>query len=64
MESEEKLVSFFDEVNSKIVFMTKNEVDNIVIPMYQDNWSVRDTVNHILSVRDFNKKLLAKGQMQ
>ena len=47
---------FVEEIKLKLHDLTQEEFDGIVCFMYDSNWSVKDTVNHIKSVRNFNKK--------
>ena len=48
---------YVKEVDRKIGGLVNNEETEIVVYLFNDGWSVKDCVNHIRSVRDFNKKL-------
>ena len=43
-------------LSSRIEDITPNEIENILKPMYYDNWQEKHVINHIKSVRDFNRK--------
>lgn len=34
-----------------------NETTEIVVFMYNDSWTAKETCDHVKSVRDFNKKI-------
>jgi len=39
------------------VNLVLNETSEIVVYLYQDNWTVKECVDHVKSVRSFNKKI-------
>jgi len=50
----------YEKLVDNKVCLTENEKTEIVQFMYKDGWSIKDTINHIDSVRRFNKTLKEK----
>ena len=48
---------YLKEVDEKVGGLLPNEDTEIVIYMYESNWSVKECSDHIKSVRTYSKKL-------
>jgi hypothetical protein len=55
--SEQMTYSYYESEVNKKVQLTENEKTEIVQFLYDGGWSIKDCVNHIDSVRRFNKTL-------
>ena len=47
---------YIKEIKEVLPDLTQKEEDEIVSFMFIDGWEGKDTINHIKSVRDFNKR--------
>jgi len=60
--SEQMSYSYYEKLVDNKVCLDESEKTEIVQFMYNSGWSVKDTINHIDSVRRFNKK--QKGDLK
>ena len=58
--SEQITYSYYEKLVDDKICLTENEKTEIVQFMYDEGWPVKDTINHIDSVRRFNKILKEK----
>ena len=54
---EQMSYSTYEKLVDSKTNLTESEKTEIVQFMYQSGWSVKDTINHVDSVRRFNKTL-------
>jgi len=48
--------SYYEKIIDDKISLTESEKTEIVQFMYNSGWSIKDTINHVDSVRRFNKK--------
>jgi hypothetical protein len=53
--SEQIAYGYYKKLVKEKINFTDKEESEIVKFMYDDGWKVKDTINHIESVRSFNK---------
>lgn len=54
--SEQITYEYYKKLVKERIDFTDQEESEIIKFMYDDNWEVKDTINHIKSIRSFNKR--------
>lgn len=54
--SEQISYEYYERLINEKIELTESEKTEIIQFMYKDGWSIKDTINHIDSVRRFNLK--------